>query len=310
MPQFDITIAGELNLDLILYGLPEQLIPERELLAKEMSLTLGASSGIVAHNLAALGSRVGFYSKIGKDAMGDIALQRLSEAGVDVSRVQRASDGTNTGLTVILQHGKWRNILTYLGTIAQLKYEDLDFEYLSSARHFHLCSYYLQAGLRPRVPDLFQKLKAAGLSVSLDTNDDPEGTWQGGLQEALRYVDVFLPNEREAKQAAGTEDLEEAAAKLSQVVGVVVVKVGADGSIARRGHERVSSPGVKVKVIDPVGAGDSFDAGFLSEYVKGASLEQCLRAGNLAGAYSTTAAGGTEAFRDRERLKAFWREHS
>jgi sugar/nucleoside kinase (ribokinase family) len=44
--------------------------------------------------------------------------------------------------------------------------------------------------------------------------------------------------------------------------------------------------------------------------VKGASLEQCLRAGNLAGAYSTTAAGGTEAFRDRERLKAFWREHS
>jgi sugar/nucleoside kinase (ribokinase family) len=60
MPQFDITIAGELNLDLILYGLPEQLIPERELLAKEMSLTLGASSGIVAHNLAALGSRVGF----------------------------------------------------------------------------------------------------------------------------------------------------------------------------------------------------------------------------------------------------------
>jgi sugar/nucleoside kinase (ribokinase family) len=310
MPQFDITIAGELNLDLILYGLPEQLIPERELLAKAMSLTLGASSGIVAHNLAALGSRVGFYSKIGKDAMGDIALQRLSEAGVDVSRVQRASDGTNTGLTVILQHGKWRNILTYLGTIAQLKYEDLDFEYLSSARHFHLCSYYLQAGLRPRVPELFQKLKAAGLSVSLDTNDDPEGTWQGGLQEALRYVDVFLPNEREAKQAAGTEDLEEAAAKLSQVVGVVVVKVGADGSIARRGQERVSSPGVKVNVTDPVGAGDSFDAGFVSEYVKGASLEQCLRAGNLAGAYSTTAAGGTEAFRDRERLKAFWREHS
>jgi sugar/nucleoside kinase (ribokinase family) len=67
---------------------------------------------------------------------------------------------------------------------------------------------------------------------------------------------------------------------------------------------------VKVNVIDPVGAGDSFDAGFVSEYVKGASLEQCLRAGNLAGAYSTTAAGGTEAFRDRERLKAFWREHS
>jgi sugar/nucleoside kinase (ribokinase family) len=309
MPQFDVTIAGELNLDLILYGLPEQLIPERELLAKEMSLTLGASSGIVAHNLAALGTRVGFCSKVGSDSMGKIALERLADAGVDVSRVQHASDGTKTGLTVILQHGRWRNILTYLGTIAQLKYEDLDFEYLSSARHFHLCSFYLQASLRPRIPELFQRLKSAGLTISLDTNDDPEGTWGGGLQEALRYVDVFLPNEREAKQAAGTESLDEAVAKLSQLVGTVVVKLGAKGSLARRGKEEFKSTGVKVDVVDPVGAGDSFDAGFVSQYVKGAPLAECLRAGNLAGAYSTTLAGGTEAFRDRERRERFWNEH-
>ena len=52
MPRFDVTIAGELNLDLILYGLPEQLAPERELLADRMMLTLGSSSAIVAHNLA------------------------------------------------------------------------------------------------------------------------------------------------------------------------------------------------------------------------------------------------------------------
>ena len=65
MSRFDVTIAGELNLDLILYGLPEQLPPERELLADRMMLTLGSSSAIVAHNLAALGSRVGFQSRIG-----------------------------------------------------------------------------------------------------------------------------------------------------------------------------------------------------------------------------------------------------
>ena len=70
MPRFDVTIAGELNLDLILYGLPEQLPPERELLADRMMLTLGSSSAIVAHNLAALGSRVGFQSRIGDDPLG------------------------------------------------------------------------------------------------------------------------------------------------------------------------------------------------------------------------------------------------
>src|SRR4029077_1293148 len=118
MPRFDVTIAGELNLDLILYGLPEQLPPERELLAQSMMLTLGSSSAIVAHNLAALGSRVGFQSRIGEDPLGQIAIDRLEEGGGDVSRVRRVPGATTTGLTVILHHAEWRNILTYPGTIA------------------------------------------------------------------------------------------------------------------------------------------------------------------------------------------------
>src|SRR5947199_4073758 len=126
MPRFDVTIAGELNLDLILYGLPEQLQPERELLADRMMLTLGASSAIVAHNLSALGSRVGFQSRIGDDPLGRIALERLQEGKVDVSRVRVIQGATTTGLTVILHHAEWRNILTYAGTIAELTWDDLD----------------------------------------------------------------------------------------------------------------------------------------------------------------------------------------
>ena len=121
MPRFDVTIAGELNLDLILYGLPEELAPERELLASDMALTLGSSSAIVAHNLAALGSKVGFTSCIGEDDFGTIALQRLREIGVDVSTVVRMAAPTKTGLTVILPRPEWRNILTYPGTIAELR---------------------------------------------------------------------------------------------------------------------------------------------------------------------------------------------
>src|ERR1051326_8327075 len=133
MPRFDITIAGELNLDLILYGLPEQLAPERELLADRMMLTLGSSSAIVAHNLAALGSKVGFQSRIGEDPLGAIALERLQQGGVDVSQVRRVSGPTTTGLTVILHHQAWRNILTYIGTIAELTCDDLDLNYLADS---------------------------------------------------------------------------------------------------------------------------------------------------------------------------------
>jgi sugar/nucleoside kinase (ribokinase family) len=308
MPRFDVTIAGELNLDLILYGLPEQLPPERELLSDRMMLTLGSSSAIVAHNLATLGSRVGFQSRIGDDPLGGIALERLQQGGVDVSHVRRVSSSTTTGLTVILHHEAWRNILTYAGTIAETCWEDLDLDYLADSRHFHFSSYYLQRSLRPRAAELFRSLKAKGLTISLDTNDDPDDRWEGELHEVLRYVDVFLPNEREACKAAGTENLDAAIEKLSKLVPLVVVKVGHKGAIAQRGSERFASPPQEVVAVDTVGAGDSFDAGFLHEYVKGSDLAVCLASGNRAGAFSTTRPGGTEAFRDAEHRNRFFRQ--
>jgi sugar/nucleoside kinase (ribokinase family) len=307
MPRFDVTIAGELNLDLIMYGLPEQLLPERELLADRMMLTLGSSSAIVAHNLSALGSRVGFQSRIGDDPLGRISLERLQQGGVDVARVRTVPGAITTGLTVILHHEAWRNILTYAGTIAELTWDDLDLEYLADSRHFHLSSYYLQRSLRPRVAELFQYMKSKGLTISLDTNDDPDDQWEGGLQDVLRYVDVFLPNEREACKAAGTDDLEAAIRKLSEWVPLVVVKLGPKGSMAQRGNERFTSASTEVVPVDTVGAGDSFDAGFLHEFVRGADLVKCLASGNRAGALSTTRPGGTEAFRDAAHREKFLR---
>ncbi|HXY49055.1 MAG TPA: carbohydrate kinase family protein [Terriglobales bacterium] len=310
MPRFDVTIAGELNLDLILYGLPKELPEERELLAQRMTLTLGSSSAIVAHNLAALGSRVGFVSRIGDDPLGQIAVGRLAASGVDVSRIHGVEGETKTGLTVILQRERMRNILTYPGTIFDLTLADLDFDYLTDASHFHLSSFYLQRGLTPHVGELFRRLKASGLTISLDTNDDPDDTWGGGLIDVLQYVDVFLPNARELKRIAGTDDLESAVARIAKRVPLLVVKRGEEGALARRGREQIVMPAVGVKLVDPVGAGDSFDAGFLSQFVRGSDLRACLGWANLAGALSTTQPGGTEAFRNREAVEAFFREHA
>jgi sugar/nucleoside kinase (ribokinase family) len=305
LPRFDVTIAGELNLDLIFYGLPAELPPERELLASDMMLTLGSSSAIVAHNLAALGCRVGFISRIGDDPLGEIALRRLRDGGVDVSKVIR-TPGAKTGLTAILQRDTWRNMLTYAGTIFDLKFDDLDLEYLSDARHFHLSSFFLQLGLRDRIPQLFRKLKAAGLTISLDTNDDPDDLWQAGLSEALRYVDVFLPNAREARGISGVENLQLALDKLAATAPLVAIKNGMEGAIARSHGQTYSAPAIKVDAVDAVGAGDSFDAGFLLEYLRGSDIPRCLATANASGAFSTTRAGGTEAFRDSKYKAQFF----
>ncbi len=311
MPRFDITVAGELNLDVILYGLPEDLPIERELLADGLSVTLGSSSAIFAHNVAVLGSRVGFISRVGDDPLGQIALDRLAASGADISKTRKGGGSTKTGLTVVLPHASSRRILTYPGTMFELRFEDLDLDYLADAKHFHLSSFFLHRALRPRMAELFKKMNAAGLTTSLDTNDDPEDRWDGDLRNLLRHVDVFLPNEREAKKASGVDDLEGALARLAEIVPVVAVKLGAAGALGQHGGERIASPppATDADSVDPVGAGDSFDAGFLHQYVRGESLATCLAFGNLAGALSTTRPGGTEAFRDRQHFEQFFRRH-
>jgi sugar/nucleoside kinase (ribokinase family) len=304
MEKHDISIVGEINLDLILYGLPTKLPTERELLGNDFRMTLGSSSAILAHNLAVLGSKVGFVTKVGNDILGSQALDRVAASGADVSHVVRTSR-TGSGVTIILPHGRERHILTYLGMICELRFEDLDLEYLASARHFHMSSLFLHRAMLDQIPELFRTMKSRGLSTSLDTNDDPDDRWDGVLSSTLPHVDVLLPNERETRRISGMNNLHKAISALAERVPTVVVKMGAKGALAARGRERFQSPSIDVEVVDTVGAGDSFNAGFLHQYLKGADLRTCLHYGNLAGAFSTTACGGTEAFCNRVPLQKF-----
>ncbi|MGH9452507.1 MAG: carbohydrate kinase family protein [Terriglobia bacterium] len=309
MKRFDVTVVGELNLDLILYGLPQELPPERELLASGLTLTLGSSSAIFAHNLARLGSRVGFISRIGTDPLGQISLERLAESGVDASRVKKVEGPASTGLTVILPHAGFRNILTYPGTMLEMCFEDLDVDYLKDSRHFHLSSFFLHRALLPRIFDLFRAMKSAGLSTSLDINDDPDDRWDSGLWDVLSQVDIFLLNERELKKVTGKPDLKSGAECLSKAVPFLVVKLGAKGGCLYYQGKDLKRPALPVTVADSVGAGDSFDAGFIHQFVQGAGPALCLEYANLAGAFSTTRPGGTEAFRDPKHLEDFLSRH-
>jgi sugar/nucleoside kinase (ribokinase family) len=306
--KFDVSVIGELNLDLILYGLPEKLELEREHLAKNLSITLGSSSAIFAHNLALLGNKVGFNSSIGSDPLGELCLERLGESGVDLSHV-RKFQGKITGLTVILPQRKERYILTYPGTMFDMSIKDLDLSHVFNAKHLHLSSMYLQKGLRPSLVDLFRKAKEAGLTTSLDTNDDPENRWSGDVQLVLKYVDILMPNENEACKIARADDVNRAAEILSQKVAVLVIKRGPQGAWARRGPEKLSGFPPVIDMVDPVGAGDSFNAGFIHQFIRGAKIEDCLKFANITGALSATRAGGTEAFRDANHRDRFIREH-
>jgi sugar/nucleoside kinase (ribokinase family) len=300
---FDITIAGEINLDLILYGLPEEMPLERELLGNDFRLTLGSSSAILAHNLAALGISVGFITRLGEDPLGRIAIERLAEKLVDLSRIKRIAGGTSTGVTILLHHGAKRHILTFPGTMSEMTASDLDMEYLASARHFHLSSLFLQKALQPDLPRIFRQLKTAGLTLSLDTNDDPEDRWESGLDELLGLVDIFLPNDDEACRITGESDAASALSALARRVPMVAIKCGKRGALVQMGNKKWEVPGQPVTPVDTIGAGDSFNAGFLAAYLRGETPDACAAFGNRTAAVSTLRHGGTESFRDAELMR-------
>ena len=307
--RFDITIAGETNLDLILYGLPEQMSVERELLGTGFKVTLGGSSSILAHNLAILGSHVGFISQVGRDEMGDIALARLQESGVDLSQVS-CIDRVGTGVTLLLPHGQRRHILTYLGAMAEMTVADLDMAYLTSARHFHLSSLFLQTGLHVGLPELFDYLRATGMTISLDTNDDPSDAWNGVLDQLLDKIDLLLPNEGEMMRIARKPTLEQSLDFLSSRIPLIVVKCGSRWAVVQRGNKRDWVSPLQVKPIDTIGAGDSFNAGFLNFYLRGEDPLRAAAMGNVAGALSTLRPGGTEAYRESDLREAFLKQHA
>ena len=308
LTSFDLAIFGELNLDLILYGLPREMAPERDLLATGFVSTLGSSSAIVAHNAAALGLRVQFQSLVGADDFGRIALDRLRQIGVDVAGVTSDPD-LATGVTVLLPHGAVRHSLTYLGSISELTREYLDIERLKDARHLHLCSLYLQRRMHESLPALLREVKAAGLSISLDTNDDPADAWGAPLFDLLPLIDFLMPNEDEFCRMAGTASLEDALLTFATDVPTIVDKRGRLGCRDRTRTETVDVPGLAVNPVDTIGAGDSFDAGFLSALLRGKQLRECAALGNIAGALCTQGPGGTEAFRNAAQRDTFLQVH-
>jgi len=291
---FDLVVVGEINPDLILRG---DVVPEFGQVEKtvaDATLTIGSSSVIFACGAARLGLRVAFAGKVGDDVFGQFMRQQMAARGIDIGEVV-VDPAIRTGFSVILSRGDDRAILTYSGSIAALRDAEIDRRLLARARHLHMGSFFMLDALRPDVPALFAQARDLGLTISLDTNYDPSERWDGGLRAALRYVDVFLPNQAELLAIAGVAELDEALERMAQHVALLGVKLGASGAVARRGDEQARAATLPVEVVDTTGAGDSVDAGFVYGYLNGWDLPRTLELACACGALSTRAAGGTAA---------------
>jgi sugar/nucleoside kinase (ribokinase family) len=299
----NILVVGELNIDIILNDIQGFPTIGHEILAEKMNLTLGSSSAIFASNIATLGVNTFFCGMVGKDNFGEFILEELQRKNVDTTYISE-SDDYKTGVTIVLNFLQDRANVTHCGAMADLKMEHVPLTQLSNFNHLHLSSYFLQKGIQPEIVSLFKTAKEMGLTTSLDIQWDPGNHWHFPYEECLPFVDIFLPNESEILHLSGEKEIDKALKKIAPFSNTIIVKRGTEGAMAyERGLTIESAAFIHNSFVDAIGAGDSFNAGFIYQFLSGSSLEESLRFASLAGAINTTGAGGTAAFESYECFK-------
>jgi ribokinase len=305
MTDLDLLVLGDVNPDILVSG-ADPRFGQREVIADSIVLTVGGSAAIMAAAAARLGLRVAIVGVVGDDPFGRFMLGELATRGIDVAAV-RVDAGSPTGATVILARPTDRAIVTATGTIADLAAADVPTDLLARSRHVHVASWFLQPALQAGMPALVERAHNVGATVSIDPNWDPAEAWDDGLHALLPSLDVFLPNDAEARAIAGAESAE-AAARLLRGSGprpIVAVKRGADGALGVDEHGRVHAVAAyPAEPVDGTGAGDAFDAAFLGAWLEGRTVDACLAAGAVAGALSTRALGGAAGQPTRAEVDA------
>jgi sugar/nucleoside kinase (ribokinase family) len=301
--QFDVLVVGELNIDLILDGL--QQLPElgKEILADKMLYTMGSSSAIFASNLSTLGTSVNFVGCIGKDDFAEKIIQELNSKNVNTTGIIRSGTAA-TGITVAFNFQQRRGMVTYPGAMNELSEADITDAMLQNAKHLHVSSVFIQPALKPGITKLFKRAKQFGLTTSLDPQWDSYEQWHCDWNNLLPLVDVFLPNIEELKNITQQSSLQNAVNSIKHHTNILAVKNSIEGAIAFYKNEVVEQPAfIDHGFADAIGAGDSFDAGFIRQFIAGKSLKECAELGAICGAINTTAHGGTTAFKNLAAVK-------
>ena len=303
--KFDVVVIGEINVDLILNGNVDPQFGQVEQIVDDANLQLGSSAVIFACGAAKLGLKTAFIGVVGDDLFGTFMINELNKKSINTDGVI-IKPSIKTGLSVILTKKNDRAILTHLGSIPELIYSDINFEIIAQSKHLHLASYFMLDNLRPDLSKLFDQVKELGLSISIDTNYDPKELWNGGINDLLKIVDIFLPNQNELLAITKQKNLETAIVEINKLVPIVVVKMGKEGAIGKMVNKpQALAPSVEVDVVDTVGAGDSFDAGFIYGYLKQFDLMHSIQIAIVCGSLSTRKPGGTSAQPDFDEVKEY-----
>jgi sugar/nucleoside kinase (ribokinase family) len=282
---YDVLIFGGYFCDLIVTGLPELPRLGADLFGTGMGIHAGGTFNTV-RALHRLGLRVGWVCDFGNDPFSQLVLSEIAQEGVDMS-LFRVHQRPQRAISLAYSFANDRGFISYMDPVEAYPRAPFILEHRPRCLLFH----YLEYG--PEAVELARTARQVGALIGMDCQATRATLETPGVAEALRQVDVFLPNASEALGLTGAADIAGAAEALAALAPLVVIKLGEDGALARSAEQEIYAPALQVEVIDTTGAGDCFNAGFLFGYLRGNPLETCLRIGNICGALSATAYGAS-----------------
>ncbi len=305
-----IATIGDVNVDLIarIDRMPEL---GKQVITKDFQTHGGGCSANFSLSCARLGMETQLFGKVGDDVFGTYVLVELEDNHVDTKSVVLTDN--KTGVTVAMVQGIERSFITFRGENATYCLDDIDVKKIH-ADIVHLPSYFLLDGLRNDYSKLIDVLHASKIQVSFDTGWDPRGFTKetvDPLFDILPRVDVFLPNIDETRSILGLDPKTgpERAAEILLDMGVKVaaIKMGKDGCWVATKENIEYVPAFSVKVVDTTGAGDNFNAGFVSSYISGKPLNECAIIGSATAALKIGGVGWS-TYPTRKQVNTFLAE--
>lgn len=287
--QHRLTIVGDVGADLVLGPIAGWPRVGTETVVEHSELRAGGSAGNAALAVSYLGGIPQLLSVVGNDETGAWLGREFGALGIPLPVCEAP-----TTVTVGLIHDSGeRTFFTTRGHLEKLSYELLRPRLLpaSDAHAIALLSGpFITPALQAAYPRLLRELLDLGYRIALDTNWPPQG-WSGALRAEvagwISFCDHVLLNDLEVESLADDEDLDSAIGQVGQLLkegASLIVKNGARGAIGVQGGKRCESPAIATQVFDSIGAGDSFNAGYLLARLEGAPLAEALAAGCRAAA--------------------------
>lgn len=282
--RYDVLVAGECYCDLIFTGLAAAPAYGEEIIASGLSTRPGGAYNM-ALGSSRLGLRTAWACDFGTDVFSRIVLDTARLEGLDPVAF-RYLGRPAAMVSVAFADARDRGFITYRGI--EVLPPDID----------------LVAGLNPRwllqsfryTPEWLRFIWAAkdsGVRIFGDCNGDDVTIDDAGVREFIGLCDVFSPNETEALRLTGASSVDSALAALARITSAIVIKRGANGVTATIDGMRYDEMAPAVEVVDTVGAGDAFAAGYLAGALWELPDADRLRTAVACGTLSTTGAGSS-----------------